>query len=869
MLGERAVQTAFELLERGEELGALESLQNQVIALRSGRQVLISGEAGVGKTALVRRFCAGQAGTVLTGACESLATPRPLAPFLDVAQQVGGELSHLLRDGGRPHEVCQLLLREAGERAVAVLVIEDLHWADAATLDVVRLLARRADEVPLLLVGTYRDDELGRRHPLRGLLGELPPGGPVRIRLQPLSPAAVDALARGRSLNAEELHRRTGGNPFFVTEVLAGDGSDIPAAVRDAVLARVARLSAAAQDLLEAIAAVPPFVDTLLLELLAPGQAGALEECLASGVLVARPDGVEFRHELARDAVFESINPVRRRQLNRQALQALAEAANGRPDVTRLAHHAEAAGEAAAVLEYAPAAAALAAARGAHRESAAQYARALRFADRLATHERAELLARHAQETYLTDQFDPAIASQRAAVACYREAGDRLREGDAIRKLCHLLRCGGHHQEARRLADEAVRLLEDLPPGPELALTYALIAMLHMNNGDHAATLEWGERTIALAGATETPAALLHALNSVGTLEVVSGDPAGVEKLSRSLDLALELGLDEDVGRAYLNYAGAATSVRLYKGLDDWLTAGLAYCAMRGLDLWGYYLLGARAQMALDFGDWDLAVELAHQVLEQTESSLPRFEPLLVIALVRARRGDPDWRSPLAEARATAEEAGELQTLAPVAIGEAEIAWLDGRGVEIRELTEDAFQRARREVAPWWAGDLACWRRRAGVVEMLPDGFPPPHAAELAGSPAAAARRWLEIGCRYEAAIALMNGSEAQLADAHARLLDLGARRAAAIAAKRLREAGVSSLARGPRRSTLANPARLTRREVEILRLLPEERSNAAIATRLFLSPRTVDHHVSALLDKLEVANRHQAIDRARALGIL
>jgi AAA ATPase domain len=216
----------------------------------------MSGEAGVGKTALTRRFCDEQrhAVRVMWGACDALFTPRPLGPFLDVAEITGGELEELVQSGARPHEVAASLIRELGERVPTILVLEDLHWADEATLDVLRLLGRKVEAIPAALVlATYRDDELDRFHPLRLVLGELATSQAVaRLKLQPLSQAAVATLAERSGVDADELYRKTAGNPFFVTEALAAAEEEIPHSVRDAVLSRTARLSPPARTLLGA-----------------------------------------------------------------------------------------------------------------------------------------------------------------------------------------------------------------------------------------------------------------------------------------------------------------------------------------------------------------------------------------------------------------------------------------------------------------------------------------------------------------------------------------------------------------------------------------------------------------------------------------
>src|SRR5262249_33341798 len=350
-----------------------------------------------------------------------------------------------------------------------VLVFEDLHWADEATLDVIALLVRKIDTVPALAVVTYRDDELDRRHPLRIVLGTIARVRDLRrLELAPLSRDAVAQLADPHRVDADELYRRTGGNPFFATEALAAGEADVPVSVREAVLARVAGLSPEAETLLEAAAVAPPHVPLWLLEALGDGDVAGLEECLGSGMLVHSTAGVAFRHELARLAVEDALSPTRRLALHQTALGALAEPPTGPPDLERLAHHAEGAGDAAAVLRYADAAGDRAASVGAHREAAAPYRRAPLFAGHPPPPERAQLLKKYSFECYLTDQQQEAFDALEQAAASYHEADDVRGEGDALRQLGNILWCPGRTADADATARRAITVLEQLDPGREL-----------------------------------------------------------------------------------------------------------------------------------------------------------------------------------------------------------------------------------------------------------------------------------------------------------------------------------------------------------------------------------------------------------------
>jgi DNA-binding CsgD family transcriptional regulator len=863
--------TSSELLERARELSMLGECLEAVQRRSRGRVLLIGGEAGVGKTALLRRFrddCPGGA-RFLWGACDALFTPRPLGPFVDIAESTGGELEELMETGARPYELAAALMRELRTRSPTVLVLEDVHGADEATLDVLRVLARRVEALPALVLASYRDDELDRGHPLRVALGELATGGATdRMKVAPLSAAAVAKLAEPLGVDAEELYRKTSGNPFFVTEALAAGADEIPHTVRDAVLARAARLSPAARTLLDAVAVVPPQAELWLLESLADDAVDRLEESLSSGMLASVSGGVAFRHELARLAVEESLPPNRGLELHRKALRALEDPPGGAPDLARLAHHAEAAGDANAVLEFASAAGAHAASVGAHREAAAQYARALRFAEGLGLFPRAELLERRAYACFLSDQLDEAIHAQERALKYRRELGDLRKEADSLRSLSRLLRFVGRVQEAAEAGQQAVALLEALPPGRELAMAYNNLSHLYVAIEEAERTVAWGTRALELAASLDDTENLVYALTNVGVADYLAG--AGSEKLELSLERALEAGLEEPAGRAFLSLVVWPLRQRSYELVDRYIEAGVEYCTDRGLDLWRLYLLACRARSELDRGRWTEAVDSAALVLRDPRTApVPRIYALVVVGLVRARRGDPDVWSQLDEAFALAEPSGELLRVGRGSAARAEAAWLEGRHEAVAAATDAALELARRRRAPWAIGELAYWRWRAGVREDVPLGAAEPYALSIRGNWRRAAEMWRKIGCPYEAALAL---AEADDDDALRRALEelhrLGAQPAAAIVARRLRERGARGLPRGPRPTTQKNPANLTAREIEVLGLVAQGLRNAQIAERLVLSEKTIDHHVSAILRKLDVRTRGEASAQAVSLGL-
>jgi len=862
------------LLERSHHLTVLGDLLATVHETAQGRLVLVRGEAGVGKTAVVRRFCNEQRppARILWGACEALFTPCALGPFVDVARATGGELEELVQRGARPHEVLSALAREVAEQPPTILVLEDLHWADEATLDVLRLLGRRIDGVPALVLATYRDDELDRVHLLRVVLGELSPGrGIERLDLAPLSPGAVAELAEPYAVDPQALYRSTGGNPFFVTEVLGAGTNEIPPTVRDAVLARAARLSSAARTLLEALTVAPPEAPLSLLEAIAGDALESLDECLGSGMVIADAGGVAFRHELARLVIEESLAPTRKVALHGRALWALADSTTGGSDPARLAHHAEASGEGDAVLRFAPQAAKRASAVGAHRESAAQYGRALRFAKALAPERRAELLERRAHECMVTDQTDEAIDALRSAIALRHRLSDVRAEGEGLHQLADVLWCPGRVAEARQAAHQAVAVLEHLEPGRELAMAYSRVSEMCVDAEDIEGAVSWGTRGLDLARVLDETEIVIHALTNIGTATFLNGAPEGREQLERSLALARDAGLDEPAARAMQHLVRVAVRQRSYALAYRYLEPALEYVRERGLELRRLYLLCYQAQMELGMGRWQEAVDTATLVVrEPRRSVIPRIVAHTVISRVRARRRDPNVWPPLDEALSLAARSDELQAIEPVAVARAEAAWLEGQPGLVAEFTDAALDLAVRRRARWVIGELGCWRWRTGIKDDVLAAAAEPYALEIAGNWAQAADAWKRIGCPYERALALTSADdEDALRVALSELQQLGARPAVAVVQRRLRDRGVRRLPRGPRRSTRQNQAGLTTRELDVVTLLALGLRNSEIAERLVVSERTVDHHVSAILRKLEVRTRGEASAEAVRLGLI
>ncbi len=589
-----------------------------------GRLVFVAGEAGVGKTALVRRFCEQARGSrVVWSGCDPLATPAPLGSVVEVAQQLAGSAAAVMVAGARPSEVARALLEDLRRARNAVVVLEDLHWADGGTVDVLGCVVRRVERVPVLVVCTYGDDELEAAHPLRVMLGRVATARSVeRLRLERLSETAV-----GR--------------------------------------------------------------------------------CIGVGMLEAHGRAVRFRHELARMVLEQERDPARRVALDRRVLRAL-EGAGGSPE--RLVHHAERAGDNAALLRWAAVAGERSAALGAHREAAQHYARAVAVSLASSEGTRAELLRRCAVEHYLIDQLDRAIVLQRESVALLRATGDRVREGDGLRWLSRFLWFGGRGEEAEAVAGEAVVVLEQTAPGPELARAYSNLAQLRMLSYDTGSAITWSERALELAERFGVAEVAVHALSNIGTAEVIAGrEREGRAKIQASLARARAAGLDDDVGRAYANLVTAAVERRQSALADRFLAEGIAYCAEHDLASYGLYLRAWRARQALNSGRWHAAGEEVSEVLAHPEASPPtQIVAHVVAGLLAARTGDhARARGLLEQANAFAARTGELQRLAPVAAARAEAAWLRRELEEVDDATAAAVTLAAKLDQPWARGTVA------------------------------------------------------------------------------------------------------------------------------------------------------------------
>ncbi len=831
-----------------------------------GAVVLVRGEAGIGKTSLLRALGMRAGLPMHVARCESLSVPEPLGPVRELAVAVGaGDMAEL--STGERRALARGLQAALTSDGPVVAAIEDLHWADPATLDVVRILARRAEAVPMALILTLRDDELAANPQLSVLVGDLATDPVVtQIAPRPLSLAAVRSLAAGE-IDVAELARVTGGNPFLVVEALSAQGG-VPVSVRDATLARVARLGPAARELVDVAAVVGQRVAPGLLEELAPGQARAVEEALAYGVLVDDRSTFGFRHELTRRAIEVALSTPRRAALHRRVAEALARHPD--PDHARIAHHAEAAGLASLATRHAESAATEAERVGALFEAGLQLDRALRLGTDLPSEVRIDLLIRYARSmNFAGRELDDARRAAEEAMTLADAAGDRRAGGRARAVLSAALWSLDQVEEARGAAAAAVSRLDGTGELAELARAHAALVRIESIAFNPVDAIDHGRRALAAAVDAGLDESRVDVLISIGLAQGHRGSAEAERTLERARRDALRLGSAIQVIRAHVNAVAVAGDARRGASADALVADALAHFDEFETTIPRQYLILLHARTLLDRGRYDEALARVAQGRGEWHGGLVIADA--VEALVWARRGEGEPRVRLEGALAEIEHVPPSWRHLFLRAALAEVAWLEGDLTRARQHARAGLAApfAAQLVRP--AGDARLWAARCGEPATHDANAPPPPepvGLELAGDWRGAIRSWEALSAPYEAALAALPGDERAARAAVAALRRLGAP-AAVRAFGRERAARGGAALRGPQRSTLANAAGLTRREQEVLTVLATGATNAQIATTLHLSERTVAHHVSAILGKLAAPNRTAAVELARGAGLL
>jgi ATP/maltotriose-dependent transcriptional regulator MalT len=842
-----------DLLERDGPLAALIEARERAAEGR-GSVVVVSGEPGIGKTALMAHFAKalGEGARVLWGTCDDLSIPRPLGPIRDLEGTVSAKLAEAAVSSNDFHRVPDLLLEELDARpAPTVLVIEDLHWADEATIDVITVVGRRIARVPAIMVLSFRGGELNPDHPLHAALASIRAEISLYLQLAPLSPEAVRTLA---GEDAERVYQATGGNPFYVTELMAALPEDLPPSVTNAVLGRVSRLGDRAQRLMELVSVVPTRIPATLLDEVMPAWASAAEEPERRQLLSVDHHHVRFRHELARTATRMSLPEARRRQLHAQILRVLLGTGADPADIV---YHAEQAGDTDVVAAHALIAARGAAAVESNREAFAHLLRASEFADRLDLSEQAALFEELAESAYTVGRLSETMPAIKRAIDIYKDLDDVVAVGRCTRLLSRFHWYAGDGPAAREAGERAISLLLPLGDTVELARAYSGLSQLAMLEGDVGETEIWGSKALALADQLDDAGVKAHALVNIGSIRMQQ-DADAREELTQAFELADQIGDRHEATRALLNTAYSAMALVRPDISREYTERAIAYAEDHQVDTLLLYARHILAWLYLEEGAWAEAERIVGRAAD-TGPSVAQLLARTVLTSLAVRRGDPDASERIAGLVEQAERTTELERIGPALQLEMEWALTTGAPLPL-ERFEESERLLTKAIGAGWAGSLvAAWAAVAGVHLKFEGNAPAPHQAMIEGDWARAADAFREVGWEYTQALMLsLLGTKEALGEALDVARRLGALPLESRVSRRMRELDFS-VPRRPLEATLASPASLTPRQAEVLALLAEGLSNAELAERLYVSPRTAEHHVEAILTKLGVSTRREA----------
>lgn len=838
-----------------------------------GNTVFVQGEAGIGKSSLVKQFLehVRHRSVQLIGHCDDLFSSRPLGPLHDIALQCEAGPTMFTNNNTRTAIFRGFVEYLLSETRTMILVFEDIHWADEATLDFIKYLARRISRFHCVFILTWRDTEVHNDHPIYNVLGDLPVASLTRLQLQPLSARAVHRLAAERNRDGDHIFRISGGNPFFVHELLNGAEAELPQSIRDTVLVSYNREPLTTREAWQLLSLMPEGIELDRIQHFPQKFGEALSRSLEKGILDVKGERLVFRHELFRLSVASTLTPIGSSGICRQIMNVLLPAFKAKNEWARIVHYARQAGDQELIFTYAPKAAVDAALAGAHAESVKLYQAALDAASQGQEDALLPLYEGYAYECYLTARFEEAAVYTNRALHIYEACEQTELLGKSLRFLSRLWWFRGNHAEAEKYALLAIDVLKDEPISSVKAMAYSNLSQLYMLQKKRELCLHWGEQAITMARLLGDREVLSHALNNVGYVQLK--DESSLEKgkplLEESLQLALTNDYHEHAARAYTNLISRLIEIRQYDLAMKYLEEGLHYCEERDLDSWITYKLVWKARLLLETGSWQEALELARRSLRKEQSPVVKIGAIVIEATVNMRQGEQPVVELLLEAKTLAFSTEEHQRIMPVMMALLELEWITGDKF-ISEQEIDYVTAVTKEVGEMQQADeFWFWLLQAGRSRTPHTACYKPYQLLENGRVTEAADFWLQKGCSYNAALALFHGSGGEKRKALRMVQAMNATATAERMEQEMRAAGMKSVVQKRRNSTLSNPAQLTNRELEILQLLRAAASNREISETLFISPKTVDHHVSSILSKLNAPSRSKAVARAVEIGVL
>lgn len=864
----------MELIERASFLTSLKSAFEKTVA-GEGHCIFVSGEAGIGKTSLVKEFCNDKKNeaVIYTGTCDALFTPRPLSPLYDIAWQLGGDLwedTKTIED--RARLFARFFHELNNQQQQVILIFEDIHWADEATLDFIKFFTRRITQTSCLFILTYRDNEIHSRHPLRNVLGELIPGSFTRLQLMPLSKQAVEKLAQQKGYSGEDVYSISGGNPFYVNEILASYSPGVPDNIKDSILAVHNRQDEKTKYIWDILSMLPTGLETRYLEKIDPQYEDVIENSLDSRILIINKGLLLFKHELYRRTIEESLSPLKRVAFNKKILELFRKEFEENNQTERIIHHAKNANEYELVVQYAPIAAKQAASLGAHIEASKLYFSAIEYYQGTDKDLLVELYESYSYECYLTNKIREAIIYEGKSLNIWKEKNCVEKTGNCMWFLSRLWWYDGNWKQSESFANQAIEILNDQPSSRAKAMAFSNMSQLKMHSDQTDKCIFWGEKAIAIASELNDEETRAYALNSMGSTLMLnqSSMARGIALLEQSLEIAIKNSYHEHVARAYTALGSNGVTTKDYAFGRKKLDEGINYCEERDLDSWKFYMLGWKARLNLETGNWNEAYRIAESLIKN-ENLLPviKIGALVVIATIKMRRGDPDALPLLLEAKTRAFETMELQRIIPALFALLEYEWITGKIYIETEVLDQMISRFREVRKVSKKSRFYYWLRKARKQHPALKEIYEAREVNSVSKVLEEAAMWKKFGCPYEQALALFEGSEDDKRKAISMVQELGATTVYEKMKQEMRSSGIKKIPRGIRETTRCNPAQLTGRELDVLHLLKEGMQNKEIAAALFNSTKTVDHHISSILFKLDVSSRTKAVQEAIRLGIV